>query len=462
MIKIKLALLGAVALFAGCKDSTGVNSIDSLPTSALAAGITTPQVLQNLATGVLAQDRVTIAQSYLVWSDIIARDVLRLDQSESRYTSEFFVNPPDGSGFMGSAQWTNEYVTARAANGVIIGLKNSPATVADAGQKSAATGFMRTIKAVAYVRIAELRDSLGIVIQGDDPKTVDPLRCKTSALAAISALLDSAYADLQAGTTLPFKLPSGWSSNGDYSTTANLILFNRGLKGKVENLRGFDRSASGGAAAAFQNALTALNLALAGMAPTAAGLAQGPYYQYNPNPPESFGNPLTDSKLHLNNLFAQEIQAGDQRAAHIVTRSSAATAQGYTTNYDLDAFVNTPSNLTRLNPILMNADLLIERAKAEIELNQLGPAATDLNIIRVVLGGLPPYAAFATQAAARTALLYEQRYTLIGTGPQRWVTLRGYDLLKTLPPMSTTDPYPQAFPIPQGEVNARNNNITCS
>jgi hypothetical protein len=463
MTKIKLALLGAVVLFAACRDSTGVNSVDSLPTSALAAGITTPQVLQNLATGVMAQDRATIAQSYLVWADVIARDVLRLDQSESRYTSEFFINPPDGSGFLGGAQWTNQYVTARAANGVIIGLKNSPATVADAGQKSAATGFLRTIKAMEYLRIAELRDSLGIVIQGDDPKTVDPIRCKTAALAAISALLDSAYADLQAGTTLPFELPSGWASNGDYSTVANLIKFNRGLKGKVENLRGFDRSAGGGAAAAFQNALTALNLALAGMAPTAAGLAQGPYYQYNPNPPESFGNPLTDSKLHLNNLFVTGAQVGDQRVAtHVVTRSTAATAQGYTANYDLDAFVNTPSNLTRLVPILFNADLLIERAKAEIELNQLAQAATDLNIIRVVLGGLPPYAAFATQAEARLALLYEQRYTLIGTGPQRFVTLRGYDLLKTLPPMSATDPYPQAWPIPQVEVNARNNNITCS
>ena len=463
MTKIKLALLGAVTLFAACKDSTGVNSIDSLPTSALAAGITTPQVLQNLATGVLAQDRITVQQSYLVWADIIARDVLRLDQSESRYTSEFFINPPDGSGFLGGAQWTNQYVTSRAANNVIIGIKNAPATVADAGQKAAATGFMRTIKAMEVTRIAELRDSLGIVIQGDNPGVQDPIRCKTAALAAISALLDTGYTDLQAGSTLPFALPTGWMSNGDYSIVANLIKFNRGLKGKVENLRGFDRSASAGArTTAFQNALTALNIALAGMAPTAAGLAQGPYYQYNANPPESFGNPLTDSKLHLNNLFVTGAQLGDQRLSRVVTRSTAATAQGYTANYDLDAFVNTPSNLTRLNPILINADLLIERAKAEIELNQLAQAATDLNIIRVVLGGLPPYAAFATQAEARLALLYEQRYTLIGTGPQRFVTLRGYDLLKTLPPMSQSDPYPQAFPIPQVEVNARNNNITCS
>ena len=461
MTKIKLALLGAVTLFAACKDSTGVNSQDQVPAESLTGPLTTP-VMQNLASGVFAQDRLTVQQSYLVWADVIARDVLRLDQSESRYTSEFFRNTPDGSGFLGGAQWTNQYVTARAANNLMVKLKAAPDSVADAGKKAAGIGFLRTIKAMEYLRIAELRDSLGIVIQGDDPNVVDPIRCKTPALAAISALLDTAYTDLQAGSVVPFVFPSGWRSKGDYSSVANLIKFNRGLKGKVENLRGFDRSATGGAAAAFQNALTALNLALVGMASTSAGLAQGPYYQYNPNPPESFGNPLTDSKLHLNNLFFQGLQAGDQRASHVVTRSSAATAQGYTANYDLDAFVNTPANLTRLSPILQNADVLIERAKAEIELNQLAQAAADLSIIRTVLGGLPPYAVFATQAEARTALVYEQRYTLIGTGPQRFVTLRGYDLVKTLPPMSSTDPYPQAWPIPQGEVNARNNNIACS
>jgi hypothetical protein len=461
MTKIKLALLGAVTLFAACKDSTGVNSQDQVPAESLTGPLTTP-VMQNLVTGVLAQDRLTVQQSYLVWADVIARDVLRLDQSESRYTSEFFKNTPDGSGFLGGAQWTNQYVTARAANNLIVKLKAAPDSVADAGKKAAGIGFLRTIKAMEYLRIAELRDSLGIVIQGDDPNVVDPIRCKTPALAAISALLDTAYTDLQAGTAVPFVLPSGWRSKGDYSSVANLIKYNRGLKGKIENLRGFDRSASGGAAVAFQNALTALNIALAGMPSTAAGLAQGPYYQYNPNPPESFGNPLTDSKLHLNNLFVTGGQTGDQRLARVVTRGTPATAQGYTANYDLDAFVNTSSNLTRLNPILQNTDLLIERAKAEIELNQLAQAAADLSIIRTILGGLPPYAVFATQAEARTALVYEQRYTLIGTGPQRFVTLRGYDLLKALPPMSTTDPYPQAFPIPQAEVNARNNNITCS
>jgi hypothetical protein len=457
------ALVVGFALFAACKDSTGVNSIDQLPVDAIAGGITTPQVLQNLATGVIAQDRQTPLQSYFVWADVIARDVLRLDQSESRYTSEFFINAPDGSGFLGGAQWTGQYVTARAANNVILGLKNSPATVADAGQKAAATGFFRTLKALEYMRIAELRDSIGIVIQGDNASVQDPILCKTGALAAISALLDTAYTDLQAGTTLPFILPSGWSSNVDYSQVANLKLFNRGLKGKIENLRGFDRSAPAGArTTAFQNAVVALNIALAGMAPTASGLAQGPYYQYNPNPPESFQSPLADAKLHLNDFFVQGYQPGDQRIANVITRAIPATAQGYSASYDYIWFPSTPSNLTHLIPILQNADLLIERAKAEIELNQLAQAAADLSIPRTVLGGLPAYAVFATQAAARQALLYEQRYTLIGTGPQRWVTLRGYDLVKTLPAMNPApDPYPQAWPIPQVEVNARSS-IACT
>ena len=140
MTKIKLALLGAVTLFAACKDSTGVNSQDQVPAESLTGPLTTP-VMQNLASGVFAQDRLTVQQSYLVWADVIARDVLRLDQSESRYTSEFFRNTPDGSGFLGGAQWTNQYVTARAANNLMVKLKAAPDSVADAGKKAAGICF---------------------------------------------------------------------------------------------------------------------------------------------------------------------------------------------------------------------------------------------------------------------------------------------------------------------------------
>ena len=65
----------------------------------------------------------------------------------------------------------------------------------------------------------------------------------------------------------------------------------------------------------FATAITALNAALAGVSATASGLAGGPYYQFNPNAPESFANPLVDTHIFLTDNFVQSIQAGDLRSS---------------------------------------------------------------------------------------------------------------------------------------------------
>jgi hypothetical protein len=81
--------------------------------------------------------------------------------------------------------------------------------------------------------------------------------------------------------------------------------------------------------------------------------------------------------------------------------------------------------------------------------------------------GLTPYAVFADQASARTALLYEKRYSLMFEGPQRLVDLRAYGLLKagSTPAELASDPFNTAFPIPKAEADARggtsNLAVTC-
>ena len=94
---------------------------------------------------------------------------------------------------------------------------------------------------------------------------------------------------------------------------------------------------------------------------------------------------------------------------------------------------------------------------------QLGPAAADLNSVRTFYG-LAPYATFTSQAAARDALLYEKRYSLLMEGPQRLVDLRTYGRLneanfrRELP----TDPYNRVLPIPAAEAAARGGGtLTC-
>ena len=272
---------------------------------------------------------------------------------------------------------------------------------------------------------------------------------------------------------MPFTLPGGFSSNGNYTHTANLILFNRGLKGLVELYRGFDHQSP--CASCFATAITALNTALAGLtAPTAADLAAGPYYQMNPNAPESFSNPLVDNHIFLTDNFVQSIQTGDLRSSKIAQSAKpSATVNGLTLTYrDPVTDPAILSNLTRMIPMVRNAAFFLARAQAEAETGALGAATTDVNFVRTQEGGLAPYATFADVGAARTAILYEYRYSFIYEGPYHLIALREYGGITkayvtqpgmpnvTSDPSHASDPLQSALPIPANEAAARGGNIT--
>ena len=181
----------------------------------------------------------------------MARDFYRLDNAENRYITELVgPAPADYSAFTGGGAFTNMYVTIRAANTLLDGLANASGMTA--AEKSATAGFARTFKALSYYRVLESRDSLGIAIDVNHPidAPAADFVCKPNALAAISALLDSAATDLAAAGSadFPFTLPSGFSLHGDFSTPAAFLKFNKGLKGKVELYRALSRQKPNAAA----------------------------------------------------------------------------------------------------------------------------------------------------------------------------------------------------------------------
>jgi starch-binding outer membrane protein, SusD/RagB family len=65
-------------------------------------------------------------------------------------------------------------------------------------------------------------------------------------------------------------------------------------------------------------------------------------------------------------------------------------------------------------------------------------------------GGLAPLAPFADANSALTALLYEKRYSLLWEG-SRWVDLRRYGRLNTLPLDLPTHFRIKVQPVPQAE-----------
>ncbi|MDQ2889164.1 MAG: hypothetical protein M3R65_01245 [Gemmatimonadota bacterium] len=463
MKKTIVALVGALTLTTACKDSLSAPNHDNV-----VAG--TAQPVQNLVTGIIAQDRANIGFSYLLYPETEARNAIRIDPNEPRFINELIGVPIDPSDFIGNSAWTGFYTDIRAANQFIA----SPSLASlSAGDKAAAIGFVQTMKALSYIRLVQLRDTLGESIQTTQTATPDPLKTKETVLAYISTLLDSANTSLAAGSpSVPFVVPAGFTTFGDYSQTANLIKFNRGLKGEVEVYRGLDHATP--CASCFATAITALNIALTGSTSAAASLQMGPYYQYQPAAPESFANPLVDNHIYLTDNFANSIMAGDARAAEIVTAANASSTVSGLKLTKIDP-ITAPSNLANLLnlvPLIRNAELLLLRAQAEAESGDLVDATADVNVVHTVEGGLSPYPLFASVADARQAILYETRYSMIYQGPYYLILLREYGLLTksyvTQPgmpsvssdPTHANDPLQTTLPIPSTESAARNGNTT--
>lgn len=459
MNKRSLALLAGLALAVpACKDSTSVGDLNNVSADALSAGLTKSSA-GLLSVGLANASRVELDSRYIVFSETMARDFYRLDNAENRYITELIgPSPADYSAFTGGGAFTNMYVTIRAANTLLDGLTNASGMTA--AEKSATAGFARTFKALSYYRVLETRDSLGIAIDVNHPIDAPAAEfvCKPNALAAISALLDSAATDLAAAGSgdFPFELPSGFSLHGDFTTPAAFLKFNRGLKGKVELYRALSRQKSTGAAG-LTAALTALNASF--LSPTAP-MNTGIYYTYTTAAGDQT-NPLADANIYLNPFVGSQIQAGDARASKIVVQKDkdgnivTKTLAGVSTT--IKTPLTDPSGALSLPiAVMKNAELLLLRAQVYIEQGNLALATADINTVRAADGGLGPVAP-ATKAEAIAAVLYEKRYSLLGESAQRLVDLRAYGLLNaSAGPGAAGDLFQTTLPIPKRELDARN------
>ena len=469
MKKHIIALACLTVAIGACKDSTSVPDLNN-PSVSSVGGALNPGNLQILLTGALNQERQALDFPFYVFPATMARDVWRLDNSESRFLTETLEVAPSPGGFLARG-FSTYYTAIKAENNLLDAVPNATADFS-AGDKAAITGFVRTLKANDFYRLLETRDTLGLPVAVQDPNVLAPILCKPKVLDYLAALLDSAYTDLQAAqaggtTTFPAKLPAGWTAiGGDYSQISNMIKYNRGLKGKVSLYRGL----AGGPASSYTDAIAALDIALAGDPGTTASLAQGPYYQFSTLSGE-VANPLFDSRIHFVPSVFDSLQAGDLRASKIITQATAATltADGvaFSTRYDPAVTVTSNSaNQTRPIPILKNEELYLLRAQAKIENNDLLGAAADANVVRTVSGGLTP-TVFTSKADAINKILYEKRYSLLTDGGQRLADLRAYGRLNatSFPPGQSSpfagDPFNYALPYQQAEIDARKGDIKC-
>jgi hypothetical protein len=439
-------LLGAL-LAAGCNDSAVPNltnpSLDDITTNPTRAQV------QSLATGLVIGNRAALGVQVLDL-EILGRDAYNLDAADPRWVDEMLGGTLDPGGF-GSRNWDLYYQNIKGANVMIEGVATAEALSGE--EKSAATGYARTMKALDLLYVLEARDSAGIAIDaGASTTELAPIACREPALARIAALLDTAQTDLAAGgEAFPFTLTSGFAG---FDAPATFTTFNRAIKARAEIYR------SKTDPAAFGRALEALN---GSFVDTTASLDRGVYHVYSLSAGDAV-NPLFQDPATSNYRAHPSVRAnaepGDRRIASKTAIGASKTYQGVGSDVVFTRYTSPTSPL----PIIRNEELVLLRAQANLGLGNLPAAQADINTVRVKSGGLAPRV-YASTAEALDDLLAQKRYSLLFESGSRWVDARLYGRLATLPLDIPADHvvHPN-FAIPRDEANARSANgvVTCT
>src|SRR6185437_8609502 len=352
-----LALMLCAFAVAACTDvnrpdlnNASVNSFSKITSRAQVAA---------LAVGVLSRDRAN-NETEITINEIIGRDAYVLTTSEPRFVTQLLGTSVDPSGFLGTALWP--YDGIRLANIGIDGIAavDPSAGVLTGDEINSSQGYLRTMKALLYLRAIESRDTAGIPIAVDVPPTDPPaaIVCKPDALRFIVALLDSAHAELQAGinSPFPFSLPSGFAG---FDEPGTFDKFNRALTAKVNVYLAYRDFSTNGSIDQTALSAAALDLDSSFVDTTnAQNLNLGPVYVYTTNTGDAtnglFGDP-SSTTTRANPRVLTESDPGDQRVAHDVVSTSTIKVAGVSSDITFDLYPS-PTSTT---PLMLNKELIL-------------------------------------------------------------------------------------------------------
>jgi len=402
------------------------------------------------ANGILVATRADVGD-WALDGGIFGREAYRFDGSDPRFAGELMQGPLDpGSNAFGGDHWAEEYTAIRTANDLlkVIGT----ATSLTPAEQSATMGFAHTLQAYNFLIIldAHLQDSIPIDVGTDVAAPPAPFATNAQAYDRVISLLDGAVTELDAGgATFPFTLSSGFTG---FDTPPTFRQFNRALRARVAVYRGD-----------FAGALTVLTESFIN---PAGPLATGVYMDFSAGPGD-FANPLALNPQTSENFGHPSLRTGaqlqpggelDQRFLDkLVDRPPRSAGTPTQLTSDL-GWIRYPSPNSPI-PMIKNEELILLRAEAEINLNDLGPAVADLDIVRTVSGRLAPYAGTVDQPSLITELLYNKRYSLMYEGAHSWIDFRRYGRLSDLAGFDRGPPQPDVLfttlPIPTAEVLPR-------
>ncbi|HSZ32963.1 MAG TPA: RagB/SusD family nutrient uptake outer membrane protein [Puia sp.] len=423
-----LFIIGAGTLFVACqKDYGNLNSptVESFLSNASSSD------LNNLVTGSESGIRTNSAL-YLDDVGTIGREIYRFSASEPRYVTDLLGadnSVLSNSNFYITNTWAARYRVIKNCNTLIQAATNS--TLISATERQGYTGFARTIIAFQLLLNLNLTDSNGIRLDVSNPNALGPIVGLIPALNGIQSILDSGKADLATGTVI-FPLSSGFAG---FSDAAGLLQFNRALSARVQVYLSNWSAALTALNESFYGLNSDFNLGVYSVFGTGSGDQLNPGFIPQDN---------TGEVRVANPSYAANILPGDDRISKATLRP-VASLDGLSSDRDVWIFTSSTAPMS----IIRNEELILINAEANIQLNNLPQAVTALNVIRAG-HNLPAYSGAMTQSALITEMLYERRYSLFMEG-HRWIDVRRYNLLNTLPLDRPGDDVWSEFPLPVSE-----------
>ena len=465
-IRISTVVAGLL-LAASCKDLDITNT--NAPTAETLTGAPSRAVLNRAAIGIQTlafNDVATMIEFYSIYG----REGYNLLGNDPRETGEQISGPQDPGGRAGG-HWAGQYQAIRSINTYIAALPN--ATELTPAERSAASGFAKTMKAWHYYRLAIRSGTTGMPVDVDRPIDAEPAPFVTfdSAMALASSLMDEANTELGAGgAAFPFTFVPGYTG---FTTPVAFATFNRALAAKILVMRATFNNCT----ACWTQASTAINASFITTTGLPGSLTTGVYYGYTGAAGE-FANPITEALtsnrywVHPSIITGAQTQPGGAADARLTAKTMAAAASrtlNALTATHKPVLYNSTANRANANtgediPLIKNEELILLRAEIRWNTgNKLG-ALQDIDLIRVNSGGLAPttLTIASTDAAFVTELLYNRLYSLLWEQGTRWIDARRYGRVASLPLDRTGDVVHTQMMVPAGECDARRLTVPCS
>lgn len=417
------------AVFVSCqKDYGNLNSptVESFLSNASASD------LNNLVTGSESGMRNNMAL-YLDDVGTIGRENYRFSASEPRYVLDLLGAGDatlSNSNFYINNTWASRYRVVKNCNTLIQAATIS--TKINATEKSGYIGFAQTIKALQLLLNLNLTDSNGIRLDVSNPNALGPLLSLSQSFDAIESLLDSGKTALSTAT-ISFALSGGFTGFND---APGLLQFNRALAARVQLYRSNWTAALTALTESFLDLHGDLNLGVYSFFGTGSGdQLNEAYIPQNQAGEVRVAHPS----------YATDILPGDDRLSKATLRNAVASLDGLSSNRDVWIFTSSTAPMA----IIRNEELILIYAEANIQNSEFADAVIALNIIRHQ-HNLGDYTGALTHDALITEMLYERRYSLAFEG-HRWIDVRRYNLLNSLPIDRPGDDVWGLFPLPVSE-----------